>query len=187
MHLLKLTELYTKNGWVLLCVNCNLKNGVGGKDMKNAFGYSGGWTGTEKRYLAKERGLSPSSDPRMTHRPPWASLSFGDPELQILKTCEVMSAPSPPASAHMWSFLPHIHLQWSLHWFAPNPPTPGIQGLADFTADEEKAWDRAIQLPSLSTSSSISAPFPPPALLLGALYSFPFVIKSSWVLPSSFP
>ena len=72
----------------------------------NAFGCSGGWTGTEKRYVAKEWGLSPSSDPRVTYRPPWASLSFGDPGLQILKTLEVMSAPSPPASAHMWSFCP---------------------------------------------------------------------------------
>lgn len=42
--------------------------------MKNTFECSGGLTGTEKMYLAKEWGLSPFVDSPVPHRSPGASL-----------------------------------------------------------------------------------------------------------------
>ena len=91
-----------------------------GKDMKNACRCSGGWASSEKRYLAKQQGVSPPGDPPVIHRSPWASLSFGDPGLQIPEALEGMSAP--PCGSLTSNictcviFSPHTCQQWPLYW-----------------------------------------------------------------------
>lgn len=132
--------------------------------------------------------MSSPGDPPVTHRSPWASLSFGEPGLQIPEALEVMSAPScgssPPTPAHVWFFHPTSACNGL--FTGPNPPPLGFQGLADLAENGEKAGALTIPLPFVSTSSSISASSSPPGLLLGAPNIFPFVIKSYtleiWIL-----
>lgn len=109
-----------------------------GKDVKNAFGRSGGCTGSEKRYLAKEWGCHHLVTPRPTGhlglpawwaratnpRSPgrWCLLLPVAPHLQHLPMCG--------------PFTPHLPAMASL---LPKSTPTGLQGLADLAENGEKA------------------------------------------------
>lgn len=136
---------------------------------------------TEKRYLAKEWGLSLPSDPHVTHR----SARFGDAGLQVPRLLDGVSSRGPFASSmctHV-ACLPHICLQM----FPGFPRTPSHQGSR--TQLTSQPWGvvprEDLSLGLSSTHHTCLSPLPcllpspPPALLLGSSRFFPFVTQGS--------
>lgn len=99
----------------------------------------------------------PPCDPQVTLGFPvlWPSQGYHPEALEVMSPAFPSCGSSHLTPAHVWSFHPTSACNGL--FTGPNPPPLGFQGLADLAENGEKAGAPTIQLPFMSTSSSISA------------------------------